>query len=62
MEFNVDKCHVLGVTNEQKPVTFKSYLHGKEFQTVKSAEYRGIELSRDMKWGKYTFAIADRAS
>ena len=53
MEFNVNKCHVLSVTNKKKPHPPNYHLHGHRLEEVDSAKYLGVELTKKLSWGKH---------
>ena len=62
MEFNTDKCHVLRVTRQQNPIIHDYTLHGKVLETVDSAKYRGVTLTRDLRWNRNVENIAYKAN
>ena len=46
------KCEVIRVTNKKKPTVYKYMLHGIRLKETDSAKYLGINISRDLSWGK----------
>jgi hypothetical protein len=58
MSFNAKKCHVLTVTRKRKPVSTSYTLHGEVLQQEDKAKYLGVELTKDLHWGRH-FRIQD---
>lgn len=46
MEFNVNKCHILRVTRKKDLVIHNYTLHDKVLETIDSAEYLGVTLTK----------------
>jgi hypothetical protein len=62
MEFNVTKCHVLSVTDKQKPLPPTYTLHGHTLEEVKSAKYLGVELTSHINWKNHVTNITAKAN
>ena len=52
MEFNVDKCHTMHITNK-KQVEFEYKINNKTLSSVKHHPYLGIELDSNLKWNHH---------
>ena len=53
MQFNLDKCEVVRITNKRNPLMHKYYIDGTQLQTVKDAKYLGVTISSDLSWNKH---------
>jgi hypothetical protein len=53
MAFHPDKCNVILVTRNKKPIEFDYTLHGHTLDHVTKAEYLGVTISSDLKWGSH---------
>jgi hypothetical protein len=53
MAFHPDKCNVILVTRNKKPIEFDYTLHEHTLDHVTKAEYLGITFSSDLKWGSH---------
>ena len=62
MSFNASKCHVLTITKKRKPLTATYTLHGEDLSAVDSAKYLGVELSKDLHWGKHIHSVTAKAN
>ena len=62
MSFNTDKCEVIRVTNKKKPTIFKYMLHGVSLKETDSAKYLGVNISRDLSWGKHIDQITTKTN
>jgi (p)ppGpp synthase/HD superfamily hydrolase len=51
MAFHPDKCNVISVTRNKKPIQFDYTLHGHTLDHVTKAKYLGVTISSDLKWG-----------
>ena len=50
MEVNPSKCQVISVSWSKKPFKSRYYLHGQELESVDSAKYLGVTISKDLSW------------
>ena len=48
MEFNVDKCQLLRITNERKQIHHNYTLNGKQPPVVDSAKFLGVTVDRKL--------------
>ena len=62
MSFNASKCLVLSVTKKKKPTVHDYQLHGETLQNVDSAKYLGVELTKNLSWGKHVQSITNKAN
>ena len=62
MSFNPDKCEVIRVTNKKKPTIFKYMLHGVSLKETDSAKYLGVNISRELSWGKHIDQITTKTN
>ena len=62
MAFHPDKCNVILVTPNKKPVEFDNTLHGHTLDHVTKAEYLGATFSSDLKWGSHINSITKKAN
>jgi len=53
MKFNPSKCHVLRISRKQNPVESNYVLMRKVLDSVTHHRYLGVELSRNLEWGKH---------
>ena len=61
MEFNSDKCEVLGITRKRNPVIFTYKLHNKELNVTNAAKYLGVTISKDLNWSPHINNITGKA-
>lgn len=47
--------------NKKNPIVEDNTLHGESLKCINVANHLGIELSNDMKWGKYFQGIVSKA-
>jgi (p)ppGpp synthase/HD superfamily hydrolase len=62
MAFHPDKCNVISVTRNKKPIEFDYTLHGHTLDHVTKVEYLGVTFSSDLKWGSHINNITKRAN
>ena len=62
MSFNASKCLVLSITKKKKPISHDYQLHGETLQNVDSAKYLGVELTKNLSWGKHVQSITNKAN
>ena len=53
MKFNPSKCHVLRISRKQTPVESNYVLMGKVLDSVTHHPHLGVELFRNLDWGKH---------
>jgi (p)ppGpp synthase/HD superfamily hydrolase len=62
MAFHPDKCNVISVTRNKKPIKFDHTLHGHTLDHVTKAKYLGVTISSDLKWGSHINNITKKAN
>ena len=62
MEFNPSKCQVICVSRSKKPLKSWYYLHGQELESVHSAKYLGVTISKDLSWNSHIENITVHAN
>ena len=62
MQFNVNKCPVLSVTNKLNRIPPNYTLHGHSLEEVQSAKYLGVEISSSLNWSKHVSSITAKAN
>ena len=53
MEFNPSKCQVIRASRSKKPLKSRYYLHSQELESVDSAKYLGVTISKDLSWNSH---------
>jgi hypothetical protein len=59
MAFHQDKCNVISVTGNKKPIQFNYTLHG---HTITKAKYLGVTISSDLEWESHINNITKKAN
>ena len=62
MEFNPSKCQVLHISRSRKPVMSRYFMHNQELESVDTAKYLGVNISRDLNWNIHINNIAASAN
>jgi len=62
MAFHPGKCTSLPVTRSRKPLGHQYELHGQIQETVSTAKYLGVTISRDMNWSKHINNVCTKAN
>ena len=62
MAFHPGKCTSLPVTGIWKPLEHQYELHGCILETVSSAKYLGVIISRDMNWSEHINNVCTKAN
>ena len=62
MEFHPQKCQVLSITKNRRPIQHQYTLHGHVLENVKDAKYLGVTISNDFRWSKHIDIIISKAS
>ena len=52
MEFNTDKCQVLGLSRKMEPLNHEYTPHGKVLEVVDSVKYLGVIITSDLRWNQ----------
>ena len=53
MEFSPSKCQVLNITRSRKPVMSRYFMHNQELESVNTAKYLGVNISKDLSWNTH---------
>ena len=53
MEFNLDKCKVLRVTNKRITINQNYTMHNQVLEVVDSAKYLGIHIHKKLSWNTH---------
>ena len=62
MEFNPSKCQVLQITRSRKPVMSRYFMHKRELESVDTAKYLRVKVSKDLGWNNHINKIAASAN
>ena len=62
MAFHPGKCTSLPVTRSRKPLGHQYELHGQILETVNTAKYLGVTISRDMNWSEHINNVCIKAN
>ena len=62
MAFHPGKCTSLPVTRSRKPLGHQYELHGQILETVSTAKYLGVTVSRDMNWSEHIKNVSTKAN
>ena len=60
--FKPEKCNVVHITHNKKPVVTNYQLHGHTLEREHSSKYLGITISEDLKWNTHVNIIATRTN
>ena len=53
MEFNPSKCQVLHIARSRKPVMCRYFMHNQELDSIDTAKYLGVTISKDLSWNTH---------
>ena len=62
MEFNPSKCQVIHVTKRKHPIPTQYYLHGILLESVTSARYLGVDISKNLTWDDHINRSTSKAN
>ena len=62
MEFNPSKCQVLHMSRSRKPIMSRYFMHKQELESVDTAKYLGMNISKDMSWNTHIDNITASAN
>ena len=62
MEFHIEKCKLLLVTNKRSIIQEEYTIHGHTLKTTTdTAKLLGVELHNELSWQKYIYNTASKA-
>ena len=62
MEFNPSKCQVLHIDRTRQLIHSQYTLHGEILESVDSARYLGVSISKDLTWNTHINEIVTKAN
>ena len=62
MEFNPSKCQVLHIGRARQLIHSQYTLHGEILESVDSARYLGVSISKDLTWNTHINKIVTKAN
>jgi len=62
MEFHPDKCQIIPITRNKKPVHNKYTLNGHVLQTTQNAKYLGLTVTPNLSWNTHIDNITCKAN
>ena len=62
MEFNIEKCKILTVTNKKKAINYDYKIDNVELETVQQEKYLGIIINNKLSWLPHAKLISNRAN
>jgi len=62
MEFHPDKCQIIPITHNKKPVHNKYTLNGHVLQTTQNAKYLGLTVTSNLSWNTHIDNITCKAN
>ena len=62
MEFNPSKCQVLHIGRARQLIHSQYTLHGEILESVDSARYLGVSISKDLTWNTHINEIVTKAN
>lgn len=62
MKFNAEKCYVLRITTNRKPIKYEYKMRGHILKAVEHNPYLGVELTNKLSWDNHINNIVSKAS
>ena len=62
MEFNTDKCQIVGFNRQDSVVNCTYFLNGKPLEQVSNCKYLGIKVSNNFDWDMHIDSVTAKAS
>ena len=62
MEFHPQKCSVLPITRSHNPIINSYHLHNHTLESVTSAKYLGVTLTKNLSWDIHIDQVCNRLS
>ena len=62
MEFNPSKCQVINITRQKTVKDTSYFLHKIKLESVPSAKYLGVDITKDLSWNTHINRITNKAN
>ena len=62
MEFHPHKCSVLPITRSHNPIINSYHLHNHTLESVTSAKYLGVTLTKNLSWDTHIDQVCNKAN
>jgi hypothetical protein len=62
MQFHLQKCKVIHVTNKRKPITHSYKLHDHILEVMENSKYLGVTINNKLNWIQHITNIKGKAS
>ena len=62
MEFHPQKCQAIYVSRSRNPLHHQYILHGQFLESVPSAKYLGITITKDLTWSQHILNVSNKAN
>ena len=62
MEFHPQKCSVLPITRSHNPIINSYHLHNHTLESVTSAKYLGVTLTKNLSWDTHIDQVCNKAN
>ena len=62
MAFHPEKCVVIRVSNQRKPINAQHTIHGHMLQEIDFSKYLGATISKDLRWDDHINTITAKTN